>query len=90
MIIGHNDDGIGGGYYLDSVVIEKVGTESRWVFPCHRWLAKAHDDGKIERELMEQSLWDATVPSTSIFSSQICIFVDVFIPLVSHRDVDLC
>ena len=33
-------------------VVENVEGKKKWVFRCEKWLDKAKDDGKIERELL--------------------------------------
>jgi hypothetical protein len=53
--IGHDNKGIGSGWHLKEVIIEKQ-DRSKWLFPCNKWLDKKEGDGLIERELFpEQS-----------------------------------
>ena len=49
IYVSHDNSGKGPGWYLGYV---KVECDSKSVvFPCHRWLAKTADDGKISRYL---------------------------------------
>ena len=52
--IGHDGKGFGAGWYLDEVTVEVPSHGELMVFPCHRWLAEDEDDGKIERDYLNQ------------------------------------
>ena len=47
--IGHDNKGIGPGWHLKTVTIQK--DDGQWEFPCNQWLDKREGDGQIEREL---------------------------------------
>eukprot|EP01047_Picozoa_sp_COSAG01_P075042 COSAG01_NODE_12731_length_1693_cov_1.268507_2_plen_255_part_00 len=49
--IGHDGQGIGAGWHMDSAEIIDDGTRELWKFPCHRWFDEDQDDGIIVREL---------------------------------------
>lgn len=43
--IRHGNNGVlGSAWYLQSIVIHKLGTSQRWEFPCRRWLSKNYTD----------------------------------------------
>ncbi|XP_076018180.1 lipoxygenase homology domain-containing protein 1 [Genypterus blacodes] len=52
--IGHDNSGIGAGWFLDKVLVREDGTPETTAneFPCHRWLDRTEDDGQIVRELV--------------------------------------
>ncbi|XP_048360273.1 lipoxygenase homology domain-containing protein 1 [Sphaerodactylus townsendi] len=50
--IGHNNKGGSAGWFLDKVLIEDIGNKANYEFPCHRWLARNEDDGKIQRDIL--------------------------------------
>ena len=55
LIVGHDGNGHGAGWFLDKIVVrERVGDNSgkEFVFPCGQWLDDHEGDGKTERELM--------------------------------------
>ncbi|CAF4549680.1 unnamed protein product, partial [Rotaria magnacalcarata] len=53
LIIGHDNSGVGPGWYLDKVVINCPSTGIEQTFPCNNWLAEDTGDKLIERELRE-------------------------------------
>ena len=44
-----------------------------FVFPCHRWLAKNEDDGKIERDLVPGRLF------CYFANIEDCVFGDILV-----------
>lgn len=40
--IEHDNKGIAPGWLLERIVVTHVGTEHRYIFPCHEWLSKKH------------------------------------------------
>ena len=50
--IGHDNRGVGPGWFLEKVTVEDESTGKVFEFPCHRWLAKDEDDRQITRELI--------------------------------------
>ena len=49
--IGHNNKGIGAGWFLDKVTIVDEKDQQKYYFLCGRWLADNEEDGLIEREI---------------------------------------
>ncbi|XP_077990949.1 uncharacterized protein LOC144445282 [Glandiceps talaboti] len=54
VIVGHDGQGTGSGWYLDKIVIKQSDDETEHVFPCNKWLAEDEDDNLTERELEVQ------------------------------------
>ncbi|XP_013396607.1 lipoxygenase homology domain-containing protein 1 isoform X2 [Lingula anatina] len=52
VVIGHDGEGSGAGWYLEKVTIKEGEDGQECVFPCNRWLDSGEDDGKTERELI--------------------------------------
>ncbi|KAK3751648.1 hypothetical protein QZH41_020133 [Actinostola sp. cb2023] len=50
--VGHDNTGLGPGWFLDKITIEDTVNNHTVVFPCSRWLATNADDGMIERQLI--------------------------------------
>jgi lipoxygenase homology domain-containing protein 1 len=44
--IGHNDEGLGSGWYLEKVTVHDPTTGRAWAFLANRWLATDEGDGK--------------------------------------------
>jgi len=44
--IGHNNKGVGAGWYLNKVIIDDLGNNKVYEFIADRWLAEDEDDGK--------------------------------------------
>uniref|UniRef100_A0A8C9SD10 Lipoxygenase homology PLAT domains 1 n=1 Tax=Scleropages formosus TaxID=113540 RepID=A0A8C9SD10_SCLFO len=51
LLIGHNNEGLRSGWFLDSVQIAVPLHGLQYMFPSHRWLCKDEADGKVEVEL---------------------------------------
>ena len=49
--IGHDSSGECPSWFLNSISITEIETNSRWIFPCYRWLALEKDDGNTTLEL---------------------------------------
>ncbi|CAH1787210.1 unnamed protein product [Owenia fusiformis] len=49
--IGHEDNGVGAGWFLDEVRVDVPSKGEHYLFACHRWLDKSEGDGEIEVEL---------------------------------------
>ena len=77
VIIGHDGDGVGSGWFLNKVVVKPKDksksdddaddddddvNERKFVFPCERWLDVGEDDAAIERELLRQEEEDNQTP----------------------------
>ncbi|CAF0916712.1 unnamed protein product [Rotaria sordida] len=62
--IGHDNSGIGSGWYLDKVIVECPSTGIKQTFPCNNWLADNEGDKRIERRLKEDlSLRETNPPA---------------------------
>ncbi|XP_062503862.1 lipoxygenase homology domain-containing protein 1-like isoform X2 [Corticium candelabrum] len=53
VVVGHDNKGIGAGWYLEKVVVECLSSGLSQVFLCNAWLDRSEGDGLIERELYE-------------------------------------
>uniref|UniRef100_A0A8C1CGY2 Lipoxygenase homology domains 1a n=1 Tax=Cyprinus carpio carpio TaxID=630221 RepID=A0A8C1CGY2_CYPCA len=51
MLIGHTNEGLRAGWFLDSVQIWVPVHGVQYMFPSHRWLCKDEADGKVEVEI---------------------------------------
>ena len=51
ITVGHDNSGVGPGWFLETLVVECGTTGECREFPCHRWLCADEEDGRIEREL---------------------------------------
>lgn len=52
--IGHDNSGVGPGWYLDQVIVFCPSKGIEQVFPCNKWFATDQGDGLIQRTLKEQ------------------------------------
>uniref|UniRef100_M3ZSE1 Lipoxygenase homology PLAT domains 1 n=1 Tax=Xiphophorus maculatus TaxID=8083 RepID=M3ZSE1_XIPMA len=51
LLIGHTNEGLRAGWFLDSVQISVPVHGMQYMFPSHRWLCKDEADGKVEVEI---------------------------------------
>ncbi|KAF6729132.1 Lipoxygenase homology domain-containing protein 1 [Oryzias melastigma] len=51
LLIGHTNEGLRAGWFLDSVLISVPVHGMQYMFPSHRWLCKDEADGKVEVEI---------------------------------------
>ncbi|XP_039606557.1 lipoxygenase homology domain-containing protein 1-like [Polypterus senegalus] len=58
MLIGHTNEGLRAGWFLDSVQIKVPVHGKQYMFPCHRWLCKDEADGKVEVEIYPSEILD--------------------------------
>ncbi|KAM9810394.1 lipoxygenase homology domain-containing protein 1-like [Neosynchiropus ocellatus] len=58
LLIGHNNEGMRAGWFLDSVQIVVPQCGKQYMFPCHRWLSKDEADGKTEVEIYPSEILD--------------------------------
>lgn len=56
--IGHDNSGLGPGWFLNKATVEDPSTGEAVDFPCRRWFAKNEDDGQISRELIRADAKD--------------------------------
>ena len=52
--VGHDNSGVGAGWYVEQVIVYCPITGIEQVFPCRQWLASDSEDGQIQRTLYEQ------------------------------------
>ncbi|CDQ62070.1 unnamed protein product [Oncorhynchus mykiss] len=58
LMIGHNNEGMNAGWFLDSVQIMVPTSGSQYMFPSHRWLCKDEADGKTEVVIYPSEILD--------------------------------
>ncbi|XP_056875603.1 lipoxygenase homology domain-containing protein 1 [Takifugu flavidus] len=58
LLIGHTNEGLRAGWFLDSVQILVPVHGMQYMFPSHRWLCKDEADGKVEVELYPSEILD--------------------------------
>uniref|UniRef100_A0A8C5H2G2 Lipoxygenase homology domain-containing protein 1-like n=1 Tax=Gouania willdenowi TaxID=441366 RepID=A0A8C5H2G2_GOUWI len=51
LLIGHTNEGLRAGWFLDSVQLSVPVHGKQYMFPSHRWLCKDEADGKVEVEI---------------------------------------
>lgn len=58
LIIGHTNEGLRAGWFLDSVQIHVPVHGKNYMFPSNRWLSEGEADGKTEVELYPSEILD--------------------------------
>lgn len=58
LLIGHNNEGMRAGWFLDSVQIVVPVHGKHYMFPSHRWLSKGEADGKTQVEIYPSEILD--------------------------------
>ncbi|XP_077594101.1 lipoxygenase homology domain-containing protein 1 [Stigmatopora nigra] len=58
LLIGHSNEGLRAGWFLDSVQISVPVQGKEYMFPSHRWLCKDEADGKVEVEIYPSEILD--------------------------------
>ncbi|KAF7660325.1 hypothetical protein LDENG_00284760 [Lucifuga dentata] len=58
ILIGHTNEGLQAGWFLDSVQISVPVHGKQYMFPSHRWLCKDEADGKVEVEIYPSEILD--------------------------------
>ncbi|XP_053732656.1 lipoxygenase homology domain-containing protein 1-like isoform X2 [Synchiropus splendidus] len=58
LLIGHTNEGLRAGWFLDSVQISVPVHGVEYMFPSHRWLCKDEADGKVEVEIYPSEILD--------------------------------
>ncbi|XP_062291185.1 lipoxygenase homology domain-containing protein 1 [Scomber scombrus] len=58
FLIGHTNEGLRAGWFLDSVKISVPVHGKEYMFPSHRWLCKDEADGKVEVEIYPSEVLD--------------------------------
>ncbi|CAF1514926.1 unnamed protein product [Adineta ricciae] len=61
VIIGHNEENPGEGWYLDWIEIDISMRNQIYRFPCYCWLDKDQDDGEIVRQLTFSNVTGASI-----------------------------
>lgn len=57
-MIGHTNEGMRAGWFLDSVQIMVPVHGNHYMFPSHRWLCRDEADGKTEVEIYPSEILD--------------------------------
>lgn len=57
-MIGHTNEGMRAGWFLDSVQIMVPNHGKHYMFPSHRWLSEDEADGKTEVEIYPSEILD--------------------------------
>lgn len=72
--IGHDNSGLGPGWFLSKVVIERTagGPSATWEFHCERWLDTDRDDSALERELVARGHEGVGVSGTVVAATASC------------------
>uniref|UniRef100_A0A6B2KWS8 PLAT domain-containing protein n=1 Tax=Arcella intermedia TaxID=1963864 RepID=A0A6B2KWS8_9EUKA len=87
IIIGHDNTGVGPGWYVDWISVVNLSRKKTYNFPVSRWFAKDEDDGLIERTLAPgegdasgQSLYQVSVVTGNIrgAGTDANVFIEVF------------
>jgi hypothetical protein len=58
-MIGHTNEGMRAGWFLDSVQIMVPNHGKHYMFPSHRWLCRDEADGKTEVEIYPSEILDS-------------------------------
>ncbi|CAN9504554.1 unnamed protein product [Ophioblennius macclurei] len=58
FLIGHTNEGLRAGWFLDSVQVSVPVHGKQYMFPSHRWLCKDEADGKVEVEIYPSETLD--------------------------------
>lgn len=58
LLIGHTNEGMRAGWFLDSVQIMVPNHGKHYMFPSHRWLCREEADGKTEVEIYPSEILD--------------------------------
>ncbi|KAM8885089.1 lipoxygenase homology domain-containing protein 1, partial [Spinachia spinachia] len=58
ILIGHTNQGMRAGWFLDSVQLMVPAHGNQYMFPSHRWLSKDEADGKTEVEIYPSEVLD--------------------------------
>uniref|UniRef100_A0A672IB87 Lipoxygenase homology domains 1a n=1 Tax=Salarias fasciatus TaxID=181472 RepID=A0A672IB87_SALFA len=58
LLIGHTNEGLRAGWFLDSVQLLVPVHGKQYMFPSHRWLCKDEADGKVEVEIYPSEILD--------------------------------
>ncbi|CAL8345253.1 unnamed protein product [Lota lota] len=58
LMIGHTNEGMRAGWFLDSVQIMVPNHGKHYMFPSHRWLCRDEADGKTEVEIYPSEILD--------------------------------
>ncbi|XP_056097903.1 lipoxygenase homology domain-containing protein 1 isoform X1 [Rhinichthys klamathensis goyatoka] len=58
LLIGHTNEGMRAGWFLDSVQIMVPNHGNHYMFPSHRWLCRDEADGKTEVEIYPSEILD--------------------------------
>ena len=74
LLIGHTNEGLRAGWFLDSVQIQVPVHGKQYMFPSHRWLCKTEADGKVEVEIYPSEILDIEQRSTLLLHCSMHFF----------------
>ncbi|XP_076139289.1 lipoxygenase homology domain-containing protein 1-like [Alosa pseudoharengus] len=77
MLIGHTNEGLKAGWFLDSVLLSVPVHGQQYMFPSHRWLCRDEADGKVEVEIYPSEVleieklinYEVTVVTGKVFAA---------------------
>ena len=70
--IGHDSSGECPSWFLNSISVTEIETNSRWIFPCYRWLALEKDDGNTTLELFSLNAKKGRDFKREFHSARVC------------------
>lgn len=78
LLIGHTNEGLRAGWFLDSVQISVPVHGKQYMFPSHRWLCKDEADGKVEVEIYPSEILDIEKckRQSTTMNSLVCVKLD--------------
>ncbi|KAI2661945.1 Lipoxygenase homology domain-containing protein 1 [Labeo rohita] len=80
LLIGHNNEGMRAGWFLDSVQIMVPNHGKHYMFPSHRWLCRDEADGKTEVEIYPMINYEITVVTGDVFAggTNANVFIQIY------------
>ncbi|MCJ8735061.1 hypothetical protein PDJAM_G00242560 [Pangasius djambal] len=80
LLIGHTNEGMRAGWFLDSVQIKVPNQGKHYMFPSHRWLSEDEADGKTEVELYPIINYEVTVVTGDVWAggTNASVFIQIY------------
>lgn len=78
LLIGHTNEGLQAGWFLDSVLIWVPVHGLQYMFPSHRWLCKDEADGKVEVEIYPSEIQDIEKCTRTHPPTQVILLIMVY------------
>ncbi|TKS84776.1 Lipoxygenase -like proteiny domain-containing protein 1 [Collichthys lucidus] len=69
LLIGHHNEGLRAGWFLDSVRISVPVHGLQYMFPSHRWLSQHDSDGRVEVEIYPMINYEVAVVTGNVLSA---------------------